>query len=529
MSESFHLYTLLIEVTQKCNMACDQCGSRCDIHSEERLKKEDIINALKDIKENLGTDCMINITGGEPMLRHDILELGSEITDLGFDWGMVSNGSLLTEEAVEGLKKAGLKTITISLDGLRETHDSLRHLKGSYDRIIDAVKRLKKADFLDHLQITFTVNRRNVNEFEELYTTLNTLGLNSIRVGLMDPIGRATENSGLLLTREEIIYFTGLVNRLNSVKGNTPIIWGCPHYLGGLLQKNRDFHCFAGIYTASILFNGDIFVCPNVPRREELIQGNILKDSFSEVWKNGFKPFRERQLPEKCGKCEYKEKCKGDSFHTMDFDSDTPNFCYRDYIEKPTAEHYKKQLKKAYPDTKFVVIGGEENEDYEVIIEPQASDFIDSYFNTGKKHPLSMYEQQMALIGFRTENTFVVRYVIPCDGAFRAGDNAIFTNRILRTVESELKIINKNYFKSDDRGCCGCELSINEPMKFLGFIHSHPEQEELQYSIGDDAIHERMTKKFGDYIGILINPAKNTIGAYYGKDIKQITLIRKED
>jgi len=526
MSEAFHLYTLLIEVTQKCNMACDQCGSRCDIHSEELLKKEDILNALRDIKSNLGTDCMINITGGEPLMRQDIFELGEEITALGFDWGMVSNGSLITDEAVRKLKEAGMKTITISLDGLRETHDSLRHLKGSYDRIIGAVKRLKNADFLDHLQITFTVNRRNVNEFEQLYGILNTLGLDSIRVGLMDPIGRATENKGLLLTREEIIYFTRLVNSLNSVSGNTPIRWGCPHFLGDLLQKNRDFHCFAGIYTASILYNGDIFVCPNVPRRKELIQGNILRDSFSEVWQNSFGVFRERALPEKCRGCDHEKACKGDSFHTLDFDSNTPDFCFRDYIEAPSADSYKKQLKEDNPDVLFEVTEGSENSSHEIIIEPTASAFIRSYFSLGRKAPLSMYEQQMALIGFSVENTFVVRYVIPCDGRMRASDNAIFTNRILRTVENELAVINKNYFSSSDRALPGCELKSDAPMRFLGFIHSHPTQKELCYSIGDDAIHRRMTKKYGDYIGILVHPETDSMGAYYGEDIKQIRLIR---
>ena len=65
----YPLYTILIEVTQKCNAACDQCGSRCDIHSEELLSKEQILSALEDIKNNLGTYTMLNITGGEPLLR----------------------------------------------------------------------------------------------------------------------------------------------------------------------------------------------------------------------------------------------------------------------------------------------------------------------------------------------------------------------------------------------------------------------------------------------------------------------------
>ena len=62
-------------------------------------------------------------------------------------------------------------------------------------------------------------------------------------------------------------------------------------------------------------------------------------------------------------------------------------------------------------------------------------------------------------------------------------------------------------------------------MRFLGFIHSHPTQSELQYSVGDDRIHERMCKQFGFYAGILVHPADGTLGAYCGSEIKQAKLI----
>ena len=525
--ERFPLYTLLIEITKKCNAACDQCGSRCDINSEELLTGEQILAALRDLKENIGTYTMINISGGEPLLRKDLFEIMTQVTAMGFDWGMVSNGSLITDGVIEKMKASGMKTITLSLDGLRETHDSLRHLPGSYDKIIEALKKLKAAAFLDHLQVTFTANKRNVYEFEELYKILNPIGLDSIRVSFMDPIGRALDNKDLLLGREEILYLTGLANRINEKKKNTKIMWGCPHFLGGLLDKRR-FMCFTGIYGASILVNGDIFVCPNVPHRQEFIQGNILKDSLSEVWKNGFEYFRNRPLPGKCGECEYKEKCKGDSVHTMDFDSGEPLFCYRDFLKNPDASEYKKDLFAREPDLKYYEISGDDRDAYEMIIEPGAYRSIKQYFHIGEKNPLSMFEQQMALIGFEYGNTGVVRYVIPCDGAFRAEDNAIFSGKILKTVEDELEIINRNYYNSSDRGLRGSECDSRKPMKFLGFIHSHPMQSELQYSTGDDRIHARMLRKFGSYTGVLVNPADSTIGAYYGEGLKQARLIIPE-
>ena len=524
MQEPYKLYTLLIEITQKCNAACDQCGSRCDIHSEERLTKAQILSALCDIKEHLGTDVMLNITGGEPLLRHDLFEIMTEATAMGFDWGMVTNGSLISDDVIEKMKASGMKTITVSVDGLEQTHDSLRHLPGSWKKIMAALPKLKQADFLDHLQVTFTANRRNVYEFEDLYRILHPIGLDSIRVGFMDPIGRALDNTDLLLTREEKLYFTGLVNRINLRPKRTKILWGCPHFLGDQID-NRRFYCFAGIHTASILFNGDIFVCPNVEHREEFIQGNILTDSFSDVWRTGFSVFRNRTLPEKCRDCKYKTRCRGDSLHTMDFDAGVPKFCYSDDLEQPGAEGYKAALFARYPDVSFFEISSGDADAPELIIEPDAYLSIKQYFHLGRRHPQSMFEQQMALVGFTCGNTSVARYVIPCDGTLRAADNAIFTKRILRTVAQELSIINENYYNSDDRGLCGSECSNAAPMKFLGFIHSHPTQSELQYSTGDDAIHLKMLRRFGDYVGVLVHPESAAMGAYAGADLRQAKLI----
>ena len=274
--------------------------------------------------------------------------------------------------------------------------------------------------------------------------------------------------------------------------------------------------------------NGDIFVCPNVPRRPEFIQGNILTDSFSEVWQNGFGYFRKKPLPPKCKDCVYKQKCSGDSVHTMDFDRNEPMFCYRDQLVRLDADTYKQSLFARYPDMQFCEISSDDPDASELIVEPDAYESIRQYFHIGSSHPQSMYEQQMALIGFLCGDTGVVRYVIPCDGAFRVADNAIFGPQILMKVEKELRILNRNYYRSGDRALVGSACSGNKPMRFLGFIHSHPVQSELQYSVGDDKIHTHLYKRFGVYYGVLVNPADGTLGAYYGPDIRQAKLILPE-
>ena len=109
-------------------------------------------------------------------------------------------------------------------------------------------------------------------------------------------------------------------------------MYGCPSFLGLEYEKEvrkHYFYCKTGINVASILYNGDLFVCPNVPRRKELIQGNIRTDNFKDVWDNKYQQFRNKNRTKcsSCEKCENWEFCLGGSFHTWDFNENTQNKC----------------------------------------------------------------------------------------------------------------------------------------------------------------------------------------------------------
>lgn len=67
-----------------------------------------------------------------------------------------------------------------------------------------------------------------------------------------------------------------------------------------------------------------------------MIQGNVLKDDFCEVWKNKFEFYRNpnRTKAKQCEECEHWNYCKGDSFHTFDFETNTPQFCYKSFLQK---------------------------------------------------------------------------------------------------------------------------------------------------------------------------------------------------
>ena len=153
----------------------------------------------------------------------------------------------------------------------------------------------------------------------------------------MDPIGRANSNSDLLLDGKEIKRLLDFIKTHKNKK--MELVYGCPSFLGLDYEKEvrrHYFYCRTGISVASILYNGDLFVCPNVPRVKNLIQGNIKKDNFKEVWENKYREFRNvnRCKNEACGKCKYWEFCLGGSYHTWDFENKIQNKCVYKMLEE---------------------------------------------------------------------------------------------------------------------------------------------------------------------------------------------------
>ena len=328
------LIDLFWECTLTCNAKCKHCGSGAEKKKYDgELTTEEIKRAFKQIADDMDAGkILINVTGGEPLVRQDLCEVMEYATnELGFHWGMTTNGILLNDENIEKLKKANMETISISIDGLEETHDRFRGVPGSYKIITNNIRNLKKAGYVKHLQVTTVFHKENINQLDELYNVMLDLGIDSWRLISMDPIGRAKENDNLLLNGKEIKQLLDFIKSKKKDK-RLELTYGCPGFLGLDYEKEvrkHYFYCRTGINVASILYNGDLFVCPNVPRIKKFIQGNIRTDNFKDVWDNKYKEFRnkDRTKCEECGKCEHWEYCLGGAFHTWNFNDNVQNKC----------------------------------------------------------------------------------------------------------------------------------------------------------------------------------------------------------
>lgn len=324
---------LFIEMTLNCNEHCRHCGSKCgDLKMKDQLTDEEIINFLADLKTKVTKLPFLNVTGGEPTLRPGFCELMHEISEIGYMWGMTTNGTLIqTQEAVDKLVWAGLKTVSVSIDGLEETHDWFRQSNGGYKKAMRAVDLLVKAG-LYNVMVTTVVHKRNINELEDLLEIMKQHNIDIWRVINVEPIGRAKDNKEITLEKEDYIKMLDFIKEKRETVKEFEVCYGCNHWLGVDNEhrfRNWYFKCAAGIKTGGIFYNGDIGGCLDIERRPETMMGNIRTDDFIDVWDNKFQIFRHNRAnnSDYCKNCSEKDNCRGDGFHTWNLDENKPNLC----------------------------------------------------------------------------------------------------------------------------------------------------------------------------------------------------------
>lgn len=313
------LQQLFWECTLKCNLKCLHCGSDCKVNEEQRdMPLQDFLPVLDNLSDHVNPQHVLVITtGGEPLVRHDIIECGREITRRGFLWGMVSNGMLLSSQMIDNLMEAGLKTIAISLDGFKEEHNWMRGHDNSFDRAVNAIKSLSHRHIV--WDVITCVNKRNYKDLDAFKEFLLSIGVRQWRIFTVFPAGRAKDNDDLQLTPEQIRGVMEFIVRTRKEK-RINLCFSCEGFLGDYEYEVRDhsYFCQAGIHVASILADGSISGCLSI--RSNFHQGNIYRDNFWEVWNSRFEQYRNREWAktDACTDCEMWRYCEGNGMHLRD-------------------------------------------------------------------------------------------------------------------------------------------------------------------------------------------------------------------
>ena len=240
-----HLLTQLFwESTLRCNMNCRHCGSDCRVSSvHPDMPFEDFRKVLVAIKEKYDSHkIMVIVSGGEPLMREDLLKCGRGIYELEFPWGMVSNGRLMTPKKIDQLLEAGVHSLTISLDGFEDDHNWMRGSKDGFAYASKAVQILANEPSIKFDVVT-CVNNRNYDTLEQFKEYLISLGLKSWRLFTVFPVGRAAQDPDLQLSGER---FRGLMEFIRKTRkeGRINASYGCEGFLGEYEGEVRD-HMYA--------------------------------------------------------------------------------------------------------------------------------------------------------------------------------------------------------------------------------------------------------------------------------------------
>lgn len=317
------LQQLFWESTLRCNVSCRHCGSDCRQEPAQKdMPNEDFLRVIdEEILPHVNPhNVMIIISGGEPTMRRDLELIGSELQKREFPWGMVTNGLAMTPERFTALRKAGMLSLTVSLDGFEDDHNWMRGSKQSFKKAVETIRLAAHDKFLTWDVVT-CVNKRNVQYLPQLREYLWRLGVGRWRLFGIDPMGRAKNDPELLLTDEQFIYMLDFIASEREV--GRRVSYSCEGFLGEYEGKVRShlYHCAAGISVASILIDGSISACTSI--RGKYYQGNIYHDHFWQIWENGFQTYRNRtwmRTQEPCKSCKVFRYCEGNGMHLREED-----------------------------------------------------------------------------------------------------------------------------------------------------------------------------------------------------------------
>jgi len=318
--------------TKRCNLHCIHCYSK----SENRLYRDELTTNeakcfVKDLAE-FGVPVLL-FSGGEPLLRKDLFEVGQLASDLGIKPVLSTNGTLITESLAEQIKTAGFVYVGVSIDGVGETNDKFRGVQKAFDAAVRGIRNCINAGVKTGLR--FTVTKHNCKDVPKIFDFVEVENIPRVCFYHLAYAGRGSEIIKDDLTHKQtrefmdyvLIKAEGFLNRGSGTEILTVDNHADAAYIY-LKLKEKDGEKAeealrlmrinagnsSGIGIAGVDFNG--YVHPDQFWQHYSL-GNIRQRRFSEIWVDGSEPLlnalrnRPEHLKGRCRQCRFLDICNG--------------------------------------------------------------------------------------------------------------------------------------------------------------------------------------------------------------------------
>lgn len=308
------------EITLACDLSCRHCGSRAGRARPDELSTNECLDLIEqmaklDVKE-------VTLIGGEAYLRPDFIEIVSALGAAGIISSMTTGGRGLTPALAERAKAAGLGGVSVSLDGLRETHDRLRGVSGSFDAALGAMDACKKAGL--RLYNNTQINRLSMPELPRLLEVMREHGSSAWQLQLTVPMGRAVDEPEVMLQPYDLLQLFPLLAKLKPQADQAGIMMFRGNNLGyfgpyeslfkGWTPSGHHGSCGAGMSTLGIEADGTIKGCPSLGT-VAWGAGNVRDAPLERIWERGvpMRYTRRRSVDDLwgyCRGCYYADVCR---------------------------------------------------------------------------------------------------------------------------------------------------------------------------------------------------------------------------
>jgi pyrroloquinoline quinone biosynthesis protein E len=298
-------FGLLAELTYSCPLACAYCSNPLNLADyRDELATAEWQRVLVEAQELGVLQC--HLSGGEPLLRRDLVEIVASASELGLYTNLVTSAIGLSRRRAEQLRAAGLDHVQISIQADEPAVSDRIAGTPSFERKIEAARVVKELGW--PLTVNVVLHRQNIDTIAEILGLAEELEADRVELANTQYYGWALHNRDALLpSRAQLGRAEAVVRAARKrLEGRMDVIYVLPDYYS---QYPKPCMGGWGKRQLTVAPNGDVLPCP-AAHALPLPRASVRDDSLARIWTESplFQRFRGTDwMPDPCRSCDRRE------------------------------------------------------------------------------------------------------------------------------------------------------------------------------------------------------------------------------